>query len=140
MNVLRGLPGPFTMSGDVGGRRSFPVSGLTRRKLQIITVVLPATQTGEEFVIESAQFFLRDSEIWLEVVNMDEDLAVIDRWEASTGAGDLKPNFVIATTQPNRPRTLYLAVVAHNISRDESRLYPCDGWSIKFVMRQYRTC
>lgn len=140
MNVLRGLPEPFTMSGDVGGRRSFPVSDFTRRKLQIITVVLPVTQTGEELVIESARFFFRDPEVWLEVVTMDEDLTVVDRWEALTKAGDLKPNFVMAMTEPNRLKKLYFAVVARNISCDESRLYPCDGWSIKFVIRQYRTC
>jgi hypothetical protein len=126
----------LSLSGDVGEKKSFLISGSRRRRLQTITVVLPATQTGLELVIEHARFFFRNPEIWLEVVTLDEHLEDVDRWEALTSAGDLRPNQILSMNEPFSQKTLYLAVVGRNTSNDETRLYPCDGWTIDFTIRQ----
>ncbi|MGE5396224.1 MAG: hypothetical protein ACM3MK_01665 [Chitinophagales bacterium] len=118
----------FKLSGDVGGSTDFFVEPGATRKLQTITLSLPA---NSKLVVNRARFFFNDPEIFFRVSVLDLDIVEFRHWLAPTSAGDVPANVTLLTT--TRPRTIYLAIAGTNVrTTGRSLLNPWDGWWVKF--------
>lgn len=123
-----GITGSFKLSGDVGGRTDFFIGAKKTRRLQVISLSLPA---NSNLVLVRARFFFNDPEINLRVSVLNLDTTEIRRWTAPTSAGDVPVNLVLLST--TRARNIYLAISGHNIrSTGPSLFRPDDGWWVKF--------
>lgn len=118
----------FKLSGNVGGADDFAVAGGAIRRLQVISLHLPA---NSKLIVSWARFFFSDPEIFLRVSVLDVEVFEIRHWQAESSVGDLRPRVTLLTT--TRARDIYLAIAGKNVrTPGESRLHPEDGWWVKF--------
>lgn len=118
----------FKLSGNVGGPEDFAIAGGAIRRLQVISLRLPA---NSKLIVSWVRFFFNDPEVFFRVSVLDIEVSEIRHWQAESSVGDLKPNVILITT--TRARNVYLAIAAKNVrTPGASRLHPDDGWWVKF--------
>lgn len=119
----------FSLSGDVGGQRSFTIAGHEQRRIQVITVGVLSTVS---LVLIGARLNFQNPNIRLRV-----QVRGSSRFFQSTGnkVDNPNPNKVLFT-ETTEARAVELQVFAVNRDGSPARLHPNDGWWLEFSLNK----
>ncbi|RNB86628.1 hypothetical protein EDM59_10685 [Brevibacillus nitrificans] len=119
----------FTLSGDVGGAKSFSIGGRQRRNVQIITVGIISSAF---LVIRGARLNFQNNNIRLRV-----QVRGSKRFWQSTSNKEDSPNLnTVLFIESAEAKGVELVISAVNTSGNPATLHPQDGWWLDFVINK----
>lgn len=119
----------FSLSGDIGGERSFTIPGQENRRVQAITV---GVISSASLVITAARFNFQNQNIRLRVQVRGSNRF----WQSNTNKADFPNLNRLLFTESAEASAVELVVSAVNRDGSPARLHPQDGWWLEFAINK----
>lgn len=119
----------FTLSGDIGGERSFSISGRRNRSVQVITV---GVISSASLVLKGARFNFQNRNMRLRVQVRGSRAF----WQSTSNKQDFPNLNRVLFTESAEARGVELVVSVVNVSGNRAVLCPQDGWWLDFALNK----